>query len=67
MAITSLKANKELCVECRLCKNCPMSLDVKEKVLGGNMNDFECILCGKCVDSCPKGAIKYSFGIPKKR
>lgn len=62
-----LKANKELCVECRLCENCPMSLDVKEKVLGGDMHDFECILCGKCVDSCPKGAIKYSFGNPKKR
>lgn len=61
-----LKSTKGLCMECRLCKDCPMSLDVKEKVLKENMYDSECILCGKCVDSCPKGAIEYSFGIPKR-
>jgi ferredoxin len=26
------------------------------------MENTECILCGKCVDVCPKGVIKYSFG-----
>ncbi|MDI6724570.1 MAG: 4Fe-4S binding protein [Methanobacterium sp.] len=62
-----LEANSELCVQCKLCKNCPMSLNVQEKVLKDDMYDSECILCGKCVDSCVKGAIKYSFSIPKKR
>ncbi len=62
-----LEANEELCVQCNLCKNCPMSLNVREKVLDRNMYDSECILCGKCVDSCPKGAIKYSFSIFPKR
>lgn len=61
-----LEADNKLCIQCKLCQNCPMSLNVKEKVLKGNMHDFECILCGKCVDSCPKGAIKYSFSIPKR-
>lgn len=60
-----LKANKELCILCNFCKNCPMSLDVKEKVSNGSMHDYECILCGKCIDSCPKGAIKYSFSFIK--
>ena len=41
-----------------------MSLDVQQKVKKEDMHDFECILCGQCVDSCPKGAIKYSFGRP---
>jgi ferredoxin-type protein NapH len=62
-----LKANKELCVECRLCsKNCPMSLEVNGKVKKEDLKDFECILCGTCVDSCPKDAIKYSFRAPPK-
>jgi ferredoxin-type protein NapH len=25
------------------------------------MENSECILCGRCVDVCPKGVIKYSF------
>jgi len=61
-----IKTDKELCTECRLCRNCPMSLDVQQKVKNGDIHDFECILCGQCVDSCPKGAIKYAFGRPEK-
>ncbi|WP_414468532.1 4Fe-4S binding protein [Methanobacterium sp. ACI-7] len=61
-----LEADNSLCVQCNLCKNCPMSIDVREKVLNRNMYDYECILCGKCVDSCPKGAIRYSFSLPKR-
>jgi ferredoxin-type protein NapH len=26
-----------------------------------SMENSECILCGKCVDNCPKGTIKYAF------
>jgi ferredoxin len=38
-----------------------MSLDVKEMVESENMKNSECILCGECVDTCPKKAITYSF------
>jgi ferredoxin-type protein NapH len=61
-----IKSDKKLCVECNICKDCPMGLNVKENVLNEDMYDLECILCGECVSSCPKGAIKYSFGIPKR-
>lgn len=61
-----MESNKKLCVECNICKDCPMSINVKENVLNEDMQDLECILCGECVSSCPKGAIKYSFGIPKR-
>ena len=58
-----LKSNKEKCVNCKICaKKCPMSLEVNEMVQKENMENSECILCGSCVDNCPKGAIKYSFG-----
>ncbi len=57
-----LEADKDACVGCKQCtKNCPMSLQVEESVKGGNLPCTDCILCGKCVDACPKHAITYKF------
>jgi ferredoxin len=38
-----------------------MSLDVNAMVQNQSMESSECILCGKCIGNCPKGAIKYAF------
>ena len=58
-----LEADSSKCVNCKACtRNCAMSLDVSNMVQNQAMENTECILCGKCVDVCPKGAIKYSFG-----
>lgn len=58
----NLKGSKDKCINCRICnKKCQMSLAVSEMVQSGSLNNLECILCGECVDSCPKGAIKYGF------
>jgi polyferredoxin len=63
-----LKSQQDKCVKCKLCnRNCQMSLDVESMVLSGSMKNSECILCGECVDVCAKGAIKYSFGLPKNK
>ena len=57
-----LKADEQSCVDCKLCsKKCPMSLDVMAMVKTENMNNSECILCGECVDICPKKSISYTF------
>ena len=57
-----LKANQDSCVGCKQCsKKCPMSLDVKTMVEAANMEHAECILCGECVDVCPKKSIGYVF------
>lgn len=57
-----LKAESSLCSSCRSCgKSCPMSLDVTAMVWKGSMENPKCVLCGTCVDSCPKRAIRYSF------
>ena len=57
-----LAANKTRCINCKTCsKNCSMSLDVNAMVQKESMENSECILCGKCVDLCPNGAIKYTF------
>ena len=39
-----------------------MSLEVNSMVQKNSMENSECILCGSCVDNCPKQVIKYSFG-----
>lgn len=57
-----LESDKGNCINCKLCtKKCPMSLDVDEMVREGCMENAECILCGECVDTCSRGAIRYEF------
>ena len=58
-----LVADTRKCINCKACtRNCSMSLDVNGMVQRQSMENSECILCGKCVDGCPKGAIKFAFG-----
>lgn len=55
-----LQADKEACINCHVCdKHCPMSLSVSQNVKAGKLEDNECILCGECIDNCPKKAISY--------
>ena len=43
-----------------------MSLPVSTMVKKGSMAHTECILCGACVDGCPKAALGYSFGSTRR-
>ena len=57
-----LAADPTTCTNCQLCTRlCPMSLDVNAMVQQARMENGECILCGSCVDNCPKGSIRFSF------
>ena len=57
-----LKSNHQNCSNCKLCdKSCPMGLDVNHMVINSTMNDLNCILCGECIEKCPKDVINYSF------
>jgi polyferredoxin len=58
-----LEADSSKCINCKTCnRNCSMSLDVNAMVNKNSMENVECLLCGACVDSCPKHAIKFTFG-----
>ncbi len=62
-----LQADSSKCINCKTCnRNCSMSLDVNTMVNKNFMENTECILCGVCVDSCPKHVIKFTFGKIKK-
>jgi polyferredoxin len=57
-----LSGDNVKCNSCKACtKNCPMNLDVMEKVKKGNMSDSECILCANCIDHCNQKAINFTF------
>ena len=61
-----LAAESERCAACAKCsRECPMSIDVAEGVKAGRLETSDCILCGSCVDTCvdtcPRGAIRFSF------
>jgi polyferredoxin len=54
-----LSADASRCTNCDKCsRDCPMGLDVKSMVQMGHMENTECILCGVCVDVCPKQALR---------
>lgn len=51
------------CISCKKCvKACKMDVDVRK-----NQNHTECIRCGMCITSCPTCALKYQFGLDKKK
>ncbi|OPX62852.1 MULTISPECIES: 4Fe-4S binding protein [unclassified Methanoregula] len=57
-----LEADKDHCTGCMECsEECPMSLDVNGMVREGRMEQADCILCGACVDICPKNTIVYAW------
>ncbi len=57
----------DLCNSCGLCSRlCPMSLPIDEMIKNGEICHSECTLCSTCIDSCPKGVIKFGFRYSKK-
>jgi len=57
-----LKANTTQCIECKKCNAaCPMSIDVHQNVQNGEMEHYECTLCGSCIDTCSRKVIRYGL------
>lgn len=56
-------ANNEKCISCKKCDSvCPMGLKVEQMIKEKNhCQCTDCVLCGACVDSCPKSVLSYSW------
>jgi ferredoxin-type protein NapH len=56
-----IKANPTACIDCKKCnQKCPMSIDVNSEAKSGGVHSMDCILCGECVDNCPKNVLSIS-------
>jgi len=50
------------CAHCLKCNQvCSKSLDVHAMVQSNKFDNIECILCGNCIDNCPKTNLHYSW------
>jgi ferredoxin-type protein NapH len=48
------------CTDCAACdRKCPMSLPVSTMHKEGVVRTSDCILCGECVDGCPRKVLAY--------
>ncbi len=57
-----LKTDPESCVSCHRCTAaCPMSLNVQALVQAGNITDNNCILCGRCIETCKRNSITWAW------
>ena len=53
-----IKAKPEQCIDCKKCNSkCPMSIDVNAAIKAGSVKSYDCILCGECVNACPKDVL----------
>jgi len=62
-ALLRVTARAEACNDCGACtKVCPMDIPVAERArLGVHISHGDCILCQRCIECCPTGALKTSF------
>jgi ferredoxin-type protein NapH len=67
-ALLHVVANAELCTECGACSvECPMDIPVAARVSAGTrIGSGNCILCQRCVTSCPSGALATAFGFGRR-
>ena len=63
LPMLELKADEAACTSCGRCtKDCPMSLPVSDMAALGDMRATDCILCANCADTCPREAVRMTFG-----
>jgi ferredoxin-type protein NapH len=58
-----LRADAGACNGCKRCdRDCPMSVPIAAHASVGMPDHTDCILCGSCVDDCPRKALRFGFG-----
>jgi ferredoxin-type protein NapH len=60
-SLLAIRSEGSACTRCGTCSSvCPMDIDVSGQArLGGRVGGGECILCQRCVESCPAGALGF--------
>ena len=59
-----IKIDHDKCTDCSACStNCQMNVNIDKYITAGNtsIKDGNCIVCGDCIDSCPKKALQFGI------
>jgi polyferredoxin len=59
-----IKIDADKCNNCSACAtNCQMNVKIDKYISSGNksIKDSDCIVCGDCIDTCPKKALKFGL------
>lgn len=63
-SLLKIKIDHSKCINCKICsKNCQMSVNIDHYIASGDpcVRDGNCIVCGDCIDKCPKKALKFGL------
>ena len=60
--ISEIEADRERCIYCQLCeKECDMGVPIRKLIKKhGGIKVADCVGCGRCIQVCPKGALRFS-------
>jgi polyferredoxin len=69
LSLLKMATDRRLCNECGACSRaCPMDIDVRAFAISGRrVLSGECILCQRCAQACPTGAVAAGFGLDVAR
>ncbi len=57
-----IEADREKCIYCQLCeRECDMGVPLRKLIKKhGEIKVADCVGCGRCIQVCPKGALRFS-------
>jgi len=69
LSLLKMATNRRVCNGCGACSRvCPMDIDVRAFAESGRrVRSGECILCQRCAQVCPTGAVAPGFGLDMAR
>ena len=64
-SLIKIGGNPALCDECGACARvCPMDIRIPDYIKSrGRVLSTECIFCQTCINSCPRGTLRITFGV----